>query len=400
MRCFILPVFLLCCVYAFNHMFWFLESEGRSDKLSSKLSISAWYHSRAFLSPVSISPTDISGLHLVLEPEPEPGSDAEVLPSRSEWSRRRWQSAVYRVIQDILHRRQLQRGAVEVAAFCFMPASQRAMSMCFCRQVEDRYYLISDYSLTCDNGRFWAALSSAVMILALWTVGMPVIIIAQDSQCRKGDMDVRTSSNGNLTSKRFGVLARLQSIFHPEQRYWYSWLVIRRVLLAMIFLFGQLDLDLRWGSELQSTAGVEILERDQYTSAASWSTATFFVLTCSVLIQEWQKPFRFDVDNLLEQCTLIMLMTVLYIDIASPHGDFVSMLINGLVYLIMFVVTLRVIGPKYLRKAALVMKYLPCRKTQVSDMEEGLYTSVDELSEQQDNVLHVAWGAARRTTEG
>ena len=54
-----------------------------------------------------------------------------------------------------------------------------------------------------------------------------------------------------MKSKRFGILSRLQAIFRPERRYWYGWLVLRRVLRAAIFLLGQLDLDLGWGEDTE-----------------------------------------------------------------------------------------------------------------------------------------------------
>ena len=203
-----------------------------------------------------------------------------------------------------------------------------------------------------------------------------------------------------MKSKRFGILSRLQAIFRPERRYWYGWLVLRRVLLAAIFLLGQLDLDLGWGEDTELSTIAITGEWDR--SVASWSTASFFVLTCSVLIQEWLKPFRLAVDNLLEQCTLILLMTVLYIDIASPKGDVVSLLVNWFVYLIMLAVTVRVVGPKYVGKLVTafgLLQQLPCcRKTTVSEMEEGLYTSADALVESQDNALHLMWGTNGSST--
>ena len=59
-------------------------------------------------------------------------------------------------------------------------------------------------------------------------------------------------------------------------------------------------------------------------TAASWNTVSFFVLTVSVMLQEWRKPFRLPLDNLLEQVALIIMMALLYIDLASPTGDSVS----------------------------------------------------------------------------
>lgn len=78
---------------------------------------------------------------------------------------------------------------------------------------------------------------------------MPAIIITTGSRCATDELDASTlAKNGSasMKSKRFGILSRLQSIFRLERRYmyWYSWLVVRRVLLAAIFLFGQLGLDL------------------------------------------------------------------------------------------------------------------------------------------------------------
>ena len=191
---------------------------------------------------------------------------------------------------------------------------------------------------------------------------------------------------------KFGVLARFQSIFLPERRYWYAWLVVRRVLLAVIYLIGQMRIDIAGGDNDTENA-----------TANSWSTVSFFVLTCSVLLQEWLKPFRLAIDNLLEQCTLILLMTVLYIDLASPDGGAVSTFVFALVVAIFLVVSTRTLGLKYMGKVRSGMALIPCCscfQKQPGELEEGLYTNADSLSGQHDNALHVSWGAAGATTEG
>ena len=400
-RCLVMPSILLACIVGFNHAIRYLEEQGHLDRWRAKASGGQTPpNPRASLSPVSEHLVDGTASNVA---DAMADADAETAPSSSDRARRRWKSAGHAVIKKILHRRQLQRGAIEVAAFCYMPASQRAMALCFCQQVEGSYYLSTDYSVKCfEDARFWFAFSSAMVVLFVWTLGFPSIIIATGLRGATSELDSTNSrlarkkdSAAMLKSKRFGILSRLQAIFRPERRYWYGWLVLRRVLLAAIFLLGQLDLDLGWGEDTERSTPEITGERDR--SAASWSTASFFVLTCSVLIQEWLKPFRLAVDNLLEQCTLILLMTVLYIDIASPNGDIVSLLVDWFVYLIMLAVTVRVIGPKYVGKLVTafgLLQRLPCcRKTTVSEMEEGLYTSADALVESQDNALHLMWGA-------
>ena len=135
--------------------------------------------------------------------------------------------AVLKVIKRVMRRQQLRRGSVEVMAFCFMPAAQRALSVLFCtwtQPVEGKYYLISDYSVECFTTEHIIALCVAIVVLVFWTVGLPVLIVMSSSGCGPG-------FTGEATSKQFGTLVRLQSIFSADRRYWYAPLLLRRVLL-------------------------------------------------------------------------------------------------------------------------------------------------------------------------
>ena len=73
-----------------------------------------------------------------------------------------------------------------------------------------------------------------------------------------------------------------------------------------------------------------------------------------------------------------------------------------LVGIIITVASVRVVGPKYLSRAASVARLLPCfgKRGAVSEMEEGLYANANALEGHQDNALHLTWGAAGATTEG
>ena len=112
------------------------------------------------------------------------------------------------------------------------------------------------------------------------------------------------------------------------------------------------------------------------------------------MLQEWRKPFLLPLDNLLEQVTLIIMMTVLYVDLASPTIDIVSENVMVLLGVIFAGVAARTVGPKYIGKVMKVLAYLPCcgkSSSTASEVEEGLFADADSLPamERQENALSI-----------
>ena len=120
------------------------------------------------------------------------------------------------------------------------------------------------------------------------------------------------------------------------------------------------------------------------------------------MLQEWRKPFRLPLDNLLEQVALIIMMALLYIDLASPTGDSVSTFVVILLAAIFTGVAARTVVPKYIARTNKALASLPCTKsTAPSEMEEGLYAGADSplAMGQEENAMHITWAAAGTTTE-
>ena len=79
---------------------------------------------------------------------------------------------------DLRHHH-LQRGAIQVARFSFTPVTRACLGMLVCRKALDQTLLVENLAVSCWEGAHWTAAASAITLLVLYAVLMPLVFIVK-----------------------------------------------------------------------------------------------------------------------------------------------------------------------------------------------------------------------------
>ncbi len=254
---------------------------------------------------------------------------------------------------------------LETMIALYGPLTLQAMSVLFCRDVphvnpegvrEIRSVLVVDSTKACEGPDYDAAKSFSVVCLAVFCIGVPVVMLyaAKVFYMTLTDNSMSRTEAVRLAKTRFHsswkemdkqeknrkidqcaheirlkvmgqssfLLSTFQMCVERRHAYWYpQWHLVRRTFLNYVYFDA-----LRSGD---NTTGLLLVAR------YDWRVVVAIVLIVSNVLQQYSKPFRDEREDQLEAWSLHLLTLVVVIDIADSSNSIYACAIVSAAFAVM-----------------------------------------------------------------